>query len=94
MDTFTLDSVLITSDSAKAREESFGILVVSRNAPSLCMNKDAISIWNLCDGTHKLKDIISELTNSFSDDDKKDAEEKILDVVNALFNHGLLIVEE
>ena len=94
MNTFTLDSVLVISDSAKVREESFGILVVSRNAPALCMNKDAISIWNLCDGKHKLKDVVLKLTNGFSDDVKKEAEKRILGVVNVLFNHGLLVAKE
>jgi hypothetical protein len=94
MSTLTLDSVLVIGDSVRVREESFGILVVSRNAPSLCMNKDAIVIWGLCDGNHKLRDIILKLTDSFTDTAKKEAEKKILRVINTLFKHRLLIAKE
>jgi hypothetical protein len=53
-------TVLNINSSARTREESFGVMIASRTAPAVCLNEDAILIWNLCNGGNTLKTIIDK----------------------------------
>jgi hypothetical protein len=86
----TSASILNINGSARTREESFGIMIASRTAPAVCLNEDAILILNLCDGKNTLKTIIHRLTQDFPEENKKEAEGKIIKVINTLLNLNLL----
>lgn len=89
-----LESVLIINSSTKTREEDFGLLVVSRTAPAMCLNQDAISVWNLCDGKRTLQEIINELTHDLPEEEKSVAENKIKNVVGQLLQFNLLMIKK
>lgn len=88
----TTTSVLNINSSARTREESFGIMVASRTAPAVCLNKDTNLIWNLCDGKNTLKTVIDKLTQDFPEENKKEIENKIINVVTTLLNFNLLTI--
>ena len=93
MSTLTLTSILNVNSSARTREESFGILIASRTTPAVCLNEDAILIWNLCNGKNTLQAIIDKLTQDFPKDNKKEeAEEKIIRVITTLLSFNLVAI--
>jgi len=88
----TSESILKVNSSARTRQESFGIMIASRTAPAMCLNEDAIQIWNLCNGKNTLQIIIDKLTQNFPEESKKEAEGKIIKVVNTLLNFNLIAI--
>ena len=58
----------------------------------MCLNQDAILIWNLCNGGNMLKTIIDKLTEDFPEESKKEVEGKIIKVVNTLLNFNLIAI--
>jgi uncharacterized membrane protein len=88
----TLASILNVNSSARTREESFGIMIASRTTPAVCLNEDAILIWNLCNGKNTLKTIIDKLIQDFPAENKKEAEGKITKVIKTLLNFKLIAI--
>lgn len=43
----------------KERQETFGRMLVLAGLPMLCINNDAAQIWDLCDGSRTVSEIIA-----------------------------------
>lgn len=84
------ESILSVSDTTKTREEDFGLMVVSRTAPAMCLNDDAIAIWDLCNGKNSLQEITEKLTQGFDAAEKEIVSQKIFAVIQTLLNLNLL----
>lgn len=73
----------------KARVEEFGKLLVSPGLPMLCINKDAETIWDLCDGTHTVAQILEACGTAASDTAVK---EQVVAFVEEAIRLGLMTV--
>ena len=69
------------------RQESFGAMVAGGNLPILNLNEDALSIWNLCDGTRTVKEIKEILTEEFED---SNMDQLLVEFVNYCVENGFL----
>jgi len=88
---FKSDNVFIIEDFVKTREEDFGMLVVSRRAPAMCINNDAVKIWKMCDGAHSIKDMAIKLAGEHSEESTLDEYQgKIEKAINMLVNLNLI----
>jgi len=47
------------------RKENFGAMLASGNLPILSLNEDALAIWNLCDGSRTVAEIVKQLTEIY-----------------------------
>ena len=61
-----LTSVPFYAEGIKAREEHFGMLLVSKRTPILTLNDDSTAIWRKIDGLKEVSTIVSELKNEYS----------------------------
>lgn len=55
-------------EGVKAREESFGLLIVSKSTPALSLNEDGKAVWTMINGENSLKDIIDEVSKQYKAD--------------------------
>ena len=53
----TLNLRLRHAPKAVLREEAFGAMLVAGNLPVLSLNKDALRIWELLDGTKSVAEV-------------------------------------
>lgn len=53
-------------EGVKAREESFGLLIVSKSTPALSLNKDGKAVWMMINGENSVKDIIDEVSKQYN----------------------------
>ena len=74
-------------EGVKAREESFGLLIVSKSTPALSLNKDGKVVWNLIDGKNSVKDIINEVSKKFDADSVRN---KVIELVEGLEKLNLI----
>lgn len=70
--TIKKDMIFTFSDGVKAREEDFGLLVVSKSTPALSLNNDSKSVWNLIDGKNTVSDIIELLRKEYKEENLED----------------------
>ena len=69
-----LESVPKISENVKAREETFGLLLVSKRTPILALNKDSMEIWNHFDGKKTVKEIAQDVSSQMNADFTETAE--------------------
>ncbi len=62
------DMVFDVAEGVKTRTEDFGLLVVSKATPALSFNKDAMAVWELCNGTNTVNTIIKIIQESYQDE--------------------------
>lgn len=55
-------------EGVKAREESFGLLIVSKSTPALSLNEDGKVVWTMLNGENSVKDIIDEVSKQYKED--------------------------
>jgi methyltransferase-like protein len=88
MKTIKHEAVYKIADGVRARDESFGLLVISRTTPALSLNTDSKFVWNLLDGTRTVEDIIKAVHSEYSGND---VEENIETLLINLIKLGLII---
>lgn len=54
------------ANGVKAREESFGLLIVSKSTPALSLNEDGKIVWMMIDGKNSVKNIIDEISKKYN----------------------------
>ena len=84
------DSVIpFIKDGIKVREETFGMLLVSKRTPILALNSDSALIWGMIDGKRN----ISEIANTINSDrgcEDSDNIEIVKCFVKSCYELGLL----
>lgn len=74
-------------EGVKAREESFGLLIVSKSTPALSLNEDGKVVWELINGKNSVKDMIDEVSKQF---DKVSVREKVIELVEGFEKLNLI----
>jgi methyltransferase-like protein len=88
MKTIKHEAVYKITDGVRARDESFGLLVVSRTTPALALNMDSKFVWNLLDGNRTVENIIKAVRNEYNGDD---VEKNIETLLTDLVKLGLIV---
>mgnify|MGYP001497917794 CR=1 FL=1 len=63
------------ANGVRAREESFGLLIVSKTTPALSLNPDGKNVWSLIDGSNTVNDIINKVAGQYQ---SNSVEEKVI----------------
>lgn len=74
-------------EGVKAREESFGLLIVSKSTPALSLNEDGKVVWALINGKNSVKDMINEVSKQY---DKDSVREKVIELVEGFEKLNLI----
>jgi Coenzyme PQQ synthesis protein D (PqqD). len=74
-------------EGVKAREESFGLLIVSKSTPALSLNEDGKVVWELINGKNSVKDMIDEVSKQY---DKVSVREKVIELVEGFEKLNLI----
>lgn len=61
-------TVLEFAEGVKCREESFGLLIISKTTPALSLNEDGKVVYELINGQNSVGNIIEEIKNKFDGD--------------------------
>lgn len=81
------DMILVITNGVRAREEKFGLLVVSKTAPALSLNMDSKYVWEQIDGNRSVLEILHNVENQF---EGKDLEKTTLELLDTFLNIGLV----
>ena len=73
------ETVLRLSDGVKGREEKFGLLIISRTTPALCLNTDGKFVFNMIDGQRSIAEIIGATNEEY----EGDAREKVYELLQS-----------
>ncbi|MDR0908240.1 MAG: PqqD family protein [Spirochaetaceae bacterium] len=91
METKKIDRKAIFSltDGIRIRDESFGMLIISKNAPALSLNPDSAFIIKLIDGIRSVNDIVKIACEQYN-------EEAVNNNIDDLFSElvNLKLIEE
>lgn len=82
-----LNEIYRVAESARAREEEFGLLVVSKTTPALALNDDMKTVWELINGENTCEQIVSAVKARYPE---SDVEPKIAEIFDALVKIGLI----
>lgn len=74
-------------EGVKAREESFGLLIVSKSTPALSLNEDGKAVWELINGKNSVKNMIDEVSKQY---DKVSVREKVIELVEGFEKLNLI----
>lgn len=74
-------------EGVKAREESFGLLIVSKSTPALSLNEDGKVVWALINGKNSVKDMINEVSKQY---DIASVREKVIELVEGFEKLNLI----
>lgn len=74
-------------EGVKAREESFGLLIVSKSTPALSLNEDGKVVWALINGKNSVKDMIDEVSKQY---DIASVREKVIELVEGFEKLNLI----
>lgn len=74
-------------EGVKAREESFGLLIVSKSTPALSLNEDGKNVWTMINGENTVKEIIDELSKQYKADSVRD---KVIELVEGFEKLNLI----
>ena len=81
------DMVLVAANGVKARDEEFGLLIVSKTTPALSLNMDSRYVWKQIDGKRSVLEILRNVEEQF---EGEDLEETTLELLDMFFNIGLV----
>lgn len=73
------ESILKIADDVKVREESFGLLIVSKSTPALSLNFDGKDVWYKIDGKRSITQIIEEISKEYKSDDVENKTMQLLE---------------
>lgn len=77
------------SNGVKAREETFGLLLVSKRTPILVLNQDSEMIWKYFDGNNSVEKIAREV-NEQIDGELEETIETVKCFVESCYELGLI----
>ena len=80
-------SVYKIANGVKAREESFGLLIVSKTTPALSLNHDGKEVWMMINGQNTVNDIIAFISKQYV---TASVEEKVHKLLEGFENLGLI----
>ena len=75
------------TEGVRVRDESFGLLVVSKLAPALALNPDMKNVWYMIDGKSSYGDILSAVENLYPG---VSVEPKVSEIFEKLLQLGLI----
>lgn len=75
------------AEGVKAREESFGLLIVSKSTPALSLNEDGKVVWALINGKNSVKDMIDEVSKQY---DIASVREKVTELIEGFEKLNLI----
>ena len=78
------------SEGVKAREESFGLLIVSKSTPALSLNHDGKFLWNLIDGNKTVGEMIALANKKYG----CDCEKKVLELLKSFLDLKICYIKE
>lgn len=87
MNTIEINNIYRISDGVKSREESFGLLLVSKTTPAMSLNHDAKDVWNLIDGVKTVSEIVKILEQQYESNDVHD---NIIEILNGFLQINLI----
>lgn len=87
MDSINKNLVLNVSEGVRAREEEFGLLVVSKTTPAMSLNMDSKFVWNLIDGVNTVGNIIDGVKDEYKTDN---VEENVYAILNGFMQLKLV----
>lgn len=88
-----LNDIYRIAEGVKARDEDFGLLVVSKTTPALALNDDMKTVWELIDGQNTCGQIISAVKTQYAE--SSHVESKLAEIFDALIQTGLIqLVQE
>ena len=79
MATLERTTILKIAEGVKAREESFGLLVVSKTAPAMSLNLDSKFVWELINGQNTIAEIHEAVSKKYRSDKIEENVNKILE---------------
>ena len=83
--------VPIINNGVKARQEAYGLLIVSKRTPILNLNEDSAILWNSIDGTKSIHAIVSSMNNGISSAEDAEKNRKIImDFYKSCYELGLI----
>lgn len=74
-------------EGVKAREESFGLLIVSKSTPALSLNEDGKVVWALINGKNSVKDMIDEVSKQY---DTASVRKKVIELLEGFEKLNLI----
>lgn len=78
-------------DGVKSRQESYGLLIVSKRTPILNLNEDSTVLWTAIDGVKKIHEIVTCMNDGI--DSAEDAEQNrkvIMEFYKSCYELGLI----
>ena len=86
------DSLIpFANEGVKSRQESYGLLIVSKRTPILNLNEDSAVLWTAMDGTKKIHEIVTAMNVGL--DSVEDAEQNrkvIMEFYKSCYELGLI----
>lgn len=79
------------NDGVKARQESYGLLIVSKRTPVLNLNEDSAALWTAMDGVKRIRKIVAFMNAGI--DNIEDAEQNrkiIMEFYKSCYELGLI----
>jgi hypothetical protein len=74
-------------EGVKAREERFGLLIVSKSTPALSLNEDGKVVWALINGKNSVNDMIDEVSKQY---DTASVREKVIELIEGFEKLNLI----
>lgn len=87
MSTIEMNDVCQISEGVKSREESFGLLIVSKTTPAMSLNHDAKTVWELIDGVKTVSEIIAIIAQKYESNDVQD---NVVEILNGFLQIKLI----
>jgi len=87
MSTIEMNDIYQISEGVKSREESFGLLIVSKTTPAMCLNHDAKTVWELIDGVKNVFDIITLVSQKYESNKVQD---NVVEILNGFLQIKLI----
>ncbi|MFZ2257805.1 MAG: PqqD family protein [Clostridiaceae bacterium] len=87
MSTIEMNDIYQISEGVKSREESFGLLIVSKTTPAMSLNHDAKTVWELIDGVKNVSDIITLVAQKYESNDVQD---NVVEILNGFLQIKLI----
>ena len=84
-----LSNIFKIAEGVRARNEDFGLLIVSKTTPAMSVNMDGKFVWELIDGKNSLSDIISKVNEEY---ELKDVKKNVCAIIDGFLQLNLISV--
>ncbi len=79
MSAIEMNNVYQISEGVKSRDESFGLLIVSKTTPAMSLNHDAKAVWELIYGVKNVSEIVTIIAHQYDSNNVKD---NVIEILN------------